>query len=218
MILEIGDWALRQALQDAVRWELHKGGDISLAVNVSIRQIIQPDFAASVLSCLEEYDFPAHHLEIELVERSLSSISGKVPQQLERLHQAGVRVSLDDFGTGQSCLSMLHKLPVDTIKLDRSFILAMEDQPKVLPIIQAIVFMAISLGKRIVAEGIEHVGPVPTLLGMADMSFQGYLLWRPVPAQEVDRLIDSWRAGINLPSAFREGKWPPTRMGEDWAR
>ena len=203
VILDIGTWVLRQALQDAMRWQLHKGDGISVAINVSVRQITGPDFASSVLACLEEFHFPAERLEIELVERSLLAGGGEVPHQLQRLHEAGVRISLDDFGTGQSCLSILHKLPIDTIKLDRSFILAMEDEPKVLPIIQAIVFMATSLGKRIVAEGIEHVGPVPTLLGMADMDFQGYLLSRPIPAHEVDRLIESWRSGIAMPAAFR---------------
>jgi diguanylate cyclase (GGDEF)-like protein len=203
VILEIGAWVLRQALQDAMRWQLHKGNEISVAINVSVRQITQPDFANSVFTCLKEYGFPAERLEIELVERSLLAGSGEVAQQLERLHQAGVRISLDDFGTGQSCLSILHKLPIDTIKLDRSFILAMEDEPKVLPIVRAIALMATSLGKRIVAEGIEHVGPVPTLLEMADMEFQGHLLSRPVPAQEVDRLIDAWRSGIDMPAAFR---------------
>ena len=103
----------------------------------------------------------------------------------------------------RSCLSLLHKLPIDTIKLEHSFIRAMDDEPRVLPIIQAIVFMARSLGKRVIAEGIEHVGPVPALMNMGKMDFQGYLLGRPVPAAEVDQLISTWRSGIAMPAAFR---------------
>ena len=210
VIVEIGAWVLRQALQDAVRWQLHTGEEIRVAVNVSLRQIVQPDFADCVLACLQDYGFPASRLEIELVERSLLSGNPEVTVQLERLHQAGVRISLDDFGTGQSSLSLLHKLPIDTIKLDRSFILAMDDEPKVLPIIQAIAFIATSLGKRIVAEGIEHAGPVPILLRMAEMDFQGYLLSRPISSLELDRLIDNWRSGIAMPTAFRTMDRNPT--------
>ncbi len=206
VILDIGAWTLRRALQDAMRWQLHTGDEICVAINVSERQMIQPDFASSVLACLQEQGFPADRLEIELIERSLLTGNAEVPIQLERLHQAGVRISLDDFGTGQSSLSILHRLPIDTIKLDRSFILAMDDEPKVLPIIQAIAFMATSLGKRIVAEGIEHVGPIPTLLHMAEMDFQGYLLGRPIPSIEADRLIGKWRSGIDMPAAFRNSK------------
>jgi predicted signal transduction protein with EAL and GGDEF domain len=73
----------------------------------------------------------------------------------------------------------------------------------VLPIIQAIVYMARSLGKRVIAEGIEHVGPIPALMNMGKMDFQGYLLSRPVPAEEVDELIETWRAGIEMPEAFQ---------------
>ena len=203
VIIDIGEWVLRQALQDAMRWQLNKGDAISIAVNVSVRQILQPDFADSVLASLEKQGFPPGRLEIELVERSLLAGNAEVLVQLEKLHHAGVRISLDDFGTGQSSLSILHKLPIDTIKLDRSFILAMDTEPTVVPVIQAIAFMATSLGKRIVAEGIEHTGPVPTLLRMAEMDFQGYLLSRPLPAPEVDRMITGWRKGIDMPAAFK---------------
>jgi EAL domain-containing protein (putative c-di-GMP-specific phosphodiesterase class I) len=96
----------------------------------------------------------------------------------------------------------LHKLPLDTIKLDHSFVRAMDDEPRVLPIVQAIVFMARSLGKRVIAEGVEHVGPVPALMSMGEMDFQGYLLSRPVPAAEVDQVIEKWRSGIAMPEAF----------------
>jgi diguanylate cyclase (GGDEF)-like protein len=204
VIVEIGAWALQTALQDAVRWGLDKGEPISIAVNVSVRQLEEPGYAKSVLACLQENAFPPERLEIELIERSLMFSGDKVLQELEQLREAGVRISLDDFGTEQSCLSLLHKLPIDTIKLDSSFIRAMDNEPSVLPIIQAIVSMAHSLGKRIVAEAIEHVGPVPTLLKMGKMDFQGYLLSRPIPAENVHTLIQGWRAGIRMPSAFHK--------------
>jgi diguanylate cyclase (GGDEF)-like protein len=203
VIVQIGAWALRVALQDATRWNLKFGEPLTIGINVSTRQLQEPGYAASVLRCLHDHAFPPERLEIELIERSLMLNENGVLQQLEQLRQAGVRISLDDFGTEQSCLSLLHKLPIDTIKLDHSFIRAMDDEPRVLPIIQAIVYMARSLGKRVIAEGIEHVGPVPALMNMGKMDFQGYLLSRPVPAAEVDQLIDTWRSGIDMPDAFR---------------
>ena len=174
-----------------------------MGINVSTRQLQEPGYAVSVLKCLHDHAFPPERLEIELIERSLMLSEDTILNQLDQLRQAGVRISLDDFGTEQSCLSLLHKLPIDTIKLDHSFIRAMDDEPRVLPIIQAIVYMARSLGKRVIAEGIEHVGPVPALMSMGKMDFQGYLLSRPVPAAEVDQLIQTWRSGIEMPAAFR---------------
>ena len=206
VICDIGNWVLREALENAVRWGLHTGDAVTIAVNVSVAQIKRRDFAHSVLACLAEHSFPPERLELELIERSLMVGGDKVTRQLEQLREAGVRISLDDFGTGQSCLSMLHKLPIDTIKLDRAFIVAMDDEPTVLPIIQAITSMAGSLGKRVVAEGLEHTGPVPTLLKMGAMDFQGYLLSRPLPKHEVDARIATWRSGIEMPLAFQVAK------------
>ena len=203
VIVQIGAWVLRVALQDATRWNLKFGDPMTIGINVSTRQLQQSGYALSVLKCLDDFGFPPERLEIELIERSLMLNENPVLQQLEQLRQAGVRISLDDFGTEQSCLSLLHKLPIDTIKLDHSFIRAMDDEPRVLPIIQAIVYMARSLGKRVIAEGIEHVGPVPALMNMGKMDFQGYLLSRPIPAAEVDELIETWRSGIVMPDAFR---------------
>ena len=204
VIIKIGEWVLRRAVQDAIRWGLNSGEPMVIVVNVSVRQLEQHNFAEMVLSCLREYDFPTDRLEVEITERTFISDGDEVLRQLQRLRELGVRISLDDFGTGQSSLSMLHKLPIDTIKLDRSFIGAVDEDPKVWPIIKAISSMAGSMGKRIVAEGIEHVGPVPTLLKMGTMEFQGYLLSRPVPAEKLDELIQQWRLGIEMPDAFRK--------------
>jgi len=203
VIVNIGHWTLRAALQDATRWNLEVGEPWTIGINVSTRQLQEPGYAVSVLKCLHDHAFPPERLEIELIERSLMLSENTVLEQLEQLRRAGVRIALDDFGTEQSCLNLLHKLPIDTIKLDHCFVRAMDDDPRVHPIIQAIVFMARSLGKRVIAEGIEHVGPVPALINMGKMDFQGYLLGRPVSAVEVDQLILTWRSGIAMPDAFR---------------
>jgi len=203
VIVGIGAWTLRSALQDAARWKLNTGDPIVIAVNVSVRQLEDAGFAKSVLDCLQENNFPPERLELELIERSLMFSGDNVLKQLEQLREAGVRIALDDFGTGQSCLSLLHRLPIDTIKLDRSFIQAMDNEPRVLPIIKAIVAMAHSLGKRVVAEAVEHIGPVPALLQMGAMDFQGYLLSRPIPAEDVHAFLGTLRSGIVMPEVFR---------------
>ncbi len=204
VIFAMGAWSLNRALQDAIGWDLHTGEHMVIVVNVSAREMNEPGFAEGVLATLEQTGFPPKRLELELTERSLVSDSDSAARQLRRLRQAGVRISLDDFGSGPSSLSQLHKLPVDTIKLDRSFIVAMDDEPAVIPIIQAISYMARRLGKRIVAEGIEHVGPVPALLKMGRIEFQGYLLSRPLAFEDVDQKIQTWRKGVVMPLAFRE--------------
>ncbi len=202
-ILPLGRWVLARALEDAMRWGLHDGSSVLLIVNVSMRQVAQPTFAEEVLELLEQSGFPPDRLEIELTERTLVSDCKEVRRQLERLRDAGIRVSLDDFGTGQSSLSLLHRLPIDTIKIDRSFIAAMNTEPSVLPVIQAITYMAQGLGKRIVAEGVETLAPVETLLRMGEMDFQGYLLSRPVSAEQVEQVLPFWRSGLPMPTVFQ---------------
>lgn len=202
VIVDIGTWSLRVALENATRWGLDAGDPVTIGINVSARQLQEPGYATAVLQCLRDNVFPPERLEIELIERSLITSEDTVLQQLEQLREAGVRVALDDFGTEQSCLSLVHKLPIDTIKLDHSFVRAMDYEPKVLPVIRAIVSMARSLGKRVIAEAIEHVGPVPALLEMGEMDFQGYLLSRPLLAEDVDQVIETWRTGIAMPEAF----------------
>ena len=212
VILRMGAWVLNHALQEAKNWQLDIGPGLVLVVNVSAREMNETGFADRVLAALAEHDFPADRLELELTERSLVSDPDNAVQQLQRLRQQGVRVSLDDFGTGQSSLSLLHKLPIDTIKLDRSFILAMDNEPAVLPIIEAITLMARRLGKRVVAEGIEHTGPVPALLQMGRLDFQGYLLSRPLPSHEVAFKIAGWRRGIPMPAGFNLANGSPAEQ------
>ena len=203
VILKLGRWVLERAVADAVRWQLHTGPPVLLVVNVAMRQVIQPEFAEMVLAVLGRAGFPTERLEIELTERTLLAGSDEIRRQLDLVRAAGVRVSLDDFGTGESSLSMLHRLPIDTIKVDRSFIAAMEAEPDILPVIEAITYMAQRLGKRIVAEGVETTGPVPTLLRLGEMDFQGFLLSCPVLAEEVGDALARWRSGLVMEPEFQ---------------
>lgn len=217
-IIPLGRWVIETAMRDAVKWGLHLGPAVLLVVNVAMRQVIEADFVETIFSLLDQTGFPIDRLELELTERTLATDCNEVKERLEGLRTAGVRISLDDFGTGQSSLSLLHRLPIDTIKIDRSFITAMEKEPNVLPVIQAITYMAKSLNKRVVAEGMETTAPIPALLGMGEMDFQGYLLSRPVPAAQILQVLPSWRSGLRMPPDFlasRDRTLQPRELGEN---
>ncbi len=200
IIAPLGLWVLRSALEDAVRWDLHHGPRVLLGVNVAVQQLMQPGFADSVACLLQQTGFPAERLELELTERTIGADSAHVANQLAQLRAIGLRISLDDFGTGHSSLSALHRLPLDTIKIDGAFVRAIETEVTVIPVILAIIYMAQSLGKRVVAEGVETATSITALLRLGLMDFQGYFLSRPVPAVNVEKHLAIWRNGVAIPA------------------
>ena len=202
LILHLGRWVLESALQSAVDWGLHQGPAVLLSVNVAPQQIADPDFAEMVLGIVKTIGFPPSRLELELTERSFGTDSHETLRQVQQLRAAGIRIAIDDFGTGYSALSLLHRLPIDTIKIDRSFVTAMAKEPNVVSIIQAIARMAGSLGKRVVVEGIEKPASLIALFKMGPMDYQGYLFSRPVDAGDLAVALRGWRAGITMPATI----------------
>ncbi len=192
----MGAWVLRQALADAAQWQVGLDEDVRIIVNVSARQIEQPGFADQVALALLHAGMPGDRLELEITERCVLEDMSNAVRQLTSLRSLGIRVSIDDFGTEQSCLNILHKLPLDTLKIDRSFIRVIRSEPEVLRVIAAIVQLARSMGKRIVAEGVESEEEIATLLQMGDMDFQGYAFSRPVAPDNIRERIGGWRLGI----------------------
>ncbi len=197
-ILPLGAWVLRQALEDARQWQLGVRDKARMVVNVSARQIEQPHFAEDVALALAQSGVPATTLELEITERAVITNYGNAIKQLSTLRALGVHISIDDFGTGHSSLSMLHKLPVDTLKIDRSFVKLIESEPDVLHVIETVVCLARSLGKRIVAEGVESERDFQTMLQMGEMDFQGYLFSRPLAADTIQSNLTNWRKGLPL--------------------
>ncbi len=197
-ILPLGAWVLRQALEDARQWQLGVRDKARIVVNVSARQIEQPQFAEEVAMALAQSGVPANTLELEITERTIITNCGNAVKQLSTLRALGVHISINDFGTGHSSLSMLHKLPVDTLKINRSFISLIESEPAVLQVIETVVCLARSLGKRIVAEGVESERDFQTMLEMDEMDFQGYLFSRPLAADAIQSNLTSWRMGLPL--------------------
>ncbi|NJD35524.1 MAG: EAL domain-containing protein [Betaproteobacteria bacterium] len=154
LIVDLGRWVLREACATLARWRLDQIGFV-MAVNVSPRQFRSSGFVAMVKDCLDEFRVPPHQLEIEITEGLLLRNQGEVKLILEELHALGVRLSMDDFGTGYSSLSYLREFPFHTVKIDRSFIHDVSEDPNDRALVVAAVRMAQALGLQIIAEGVE---------------------------------------------------------------
>jgi diguanylate cyclase (GGDEF)-like protein len=196
VIIPVGAWVLRQALRDAFQWGLQTMDGVRMVVNVSARQIEQPDFAGDVVAALRECEMPASCLEIELTERTIARDIAQTMIQLNKLHAEGVRISIDDFGMEHSCLGVLHKLPIDTLKIDRSFVRALHREPAVLPIVETIVSMGKTMLKRIVAEGVETEEDIQALAKLGEMDLQGFYFSRPLSFEVISERLEEWRSGV----------------------
>jgi diguanylate cyclase (GGDEF)-like protein len=194
-IVPLGAWVLQQALRDAVRWQLDQMPGVRIVVNIAARQIEQTEFSAQVLQLLDEFGMAPDSLELEITERTAVSDLHHAGHQLALLRSRGVSISLDDFGIENSSLSVLHRLPFDTVKIDRSFVREIGNEKTILQVIEAIVSLARSMGKRVVAEGVETEQQIAALLQLGEMDFQGYAFSPPVPAEVVALNLDAWRAG-----------------------
>lgn len=176
-ILELGAWVLLSACREAASW----GVDPSLpavSVNVSLRQLVSPQFLGTVMAALTESSLPAGRLEIEVTESVFDQQNAAITlKTLQALHEMGIRIYLDDFGTGYSSLSRLHEFPLDVIKIDRSFVNNIEQHGAT--IIQGAVMIARSFNLRVVAEGVETVSQAKRLSAMGVDLLQGYGLARP---------------------------------------
>jgi diguanylate cyclase (GGDEF)-like protein len=198
-ILGIGKWVLEQACADLAGFRLeHPGQSLWMSVNVSGQQLADPGFVAMVLGTLA-----AHHLEpgslvLELTEHTAVSNTGVANASLEALRSQGVRVALDDFGVGFSSLRYLRELPVDVLKIDRSFVIDTGD--KASSMLSAVVSLAHKLDLEVIAEGIEEPEQLDRLQQLGPLTGQGYLFSRPVPCAEATLLLSS---GLVLPAQRR---------------
>jgi len=192
MIVEIGRWVLQQAVHRLA--ELRASGlaeGLSISVNVSARQVREPAFAEEVLHMLRAADVPPDLLVIELTEHALIDLRLAYPS-LTRLRSAGVSVSLDDFGTGYSSLTQLRTLPVDQIKLDRSFAAALgEGALKQRAVVQSVVTLAKGLSLDLVVEGVETVAERDALIDMGAVKGQGFLYHRPMHWAAARHLLET---------------------------
>ncbi len=193
LILPVGEWVLRAACQQAKKWQASGFPGIRIAVNLSALQFRQPDLAGVILGIFKEYgmDPGLGSLELELTESLLmKNVDGTIAT-LNRLHAMGIHFSIDDFGTGYSSLSYLKRFPIGTLKIDQSFVRDLSSNPDDAAIVSAIIALGHSLGLNVIAEGVETVEQLNFLRKMSCNEMQGYLFSRPVPAEDMTRLLQN---------------------------
>lgn len=191
MIVPLGRWVLRNALQQLASWDgVAPGGEpLSIAVNVSAVQLKTPSLVADVQDALAQTGVSPSRLTLEITESSLVEDSRSVIEVLHALKELGVRLAIDDFGTGYASLSYLQNMPVDILKIDQAFIKSSDDNERGLELLQAIVSIGQTLSLQTVAEGIEQPDQLDVVRSMGCDLAQGYLLGRPLPVSEAERLI-----------------------------
>ncbi|WEF34420.1 EAL domain-containing protein [Pseudoduganella chitinolytica] len=189
LINPLGDWVLRTACARLCQWLGEGLPPLRVAVNVSVRQLLQPDFAATVQGVLAATSLPPHLLELEITESTLMEHAQDTLAALHALRELGVRLSIDDFGTGYSSLSYLKRFPVDIIKIDRSFVRDVPRDADDVAIVTAIIALAHSLRLEVVAEGVETEAQLGFLQALGCDLLQGYLLSAPVPAVQFEALV-----------------------------
>ncbi len=181
-IVAMGEWILREACRQQVSWARSLGRPISIAVNVSPRQLRDLQFAAMVRKVLEQTGIEPQYLELEITESMLMLEGERVNRLLAELRQTGLKVAIDDFGTGHSSLSRLQRLPIDRLKIDRSFVTGLVDRPEDQVIVAMIINMGHLLGHRVLAEGVETEHQRDQLRSMGCDEAQGYLFGHPIEA------------------------------------
>jgi diguanylate cyclase (GGDEF)-like protein len=208
LMLPIGAWVLETACRQAIEWNGGGGNDVRMAVNISPRQFEQQDIIGLVRRSLQETDLPAHLLEIEITESMAIQNPDHTIALLKGLKDLGVRVALDDFGTGYSSLSHLARLPIDTVKIDRSFVMNLEEAREHIVVATSVIALGHRLGLTVVAEGVETHEQAAFLGNESCDLLQGFLFSRPVSAEKCSDLLDgdSTFAGLLEESAVRLAK------------
>jgi diguanylate cyclase (GGDEF)-like protein/PAS domain S-box-containing protein len=178
LIVPIGTWVLGEAVRAARRWQ-DAGRELPVSVNLSSLQLRDARFADTVHAALAEAGLPGRLLEVEITERMLMDDTDAVRATLAQLHALGVRVAIDDFGTGYSSLGALNQLPIDRIKIDRSFVRGLPQHAGNAAIARAIVMLAASLGREVIAEGVENEAQRECLVALGCPQLQGLLFGAP---------------------------------------
>ena len=184
LIIELGDWVLRTAIETAAHWHHGDWPDVKIAINVSARQLLDQRFVERIQFLLREFRLPPRCIELELTESVLQTGAATI-HSLRLLRSLDIAIALDDFGTGYSSLASLEQLPLSRIKLDRTLIAGIDTNPRSAAIAAALIRLCDDLGIEVTAEGVERDSQFGCLCGNRGMYLQGYLISRPVAQGEV---------------------------------
>ncbi|MBI4587238.1 MAG: EAL domain-containing protein [Candidatus Rokubacteria bacterium] len=201
LIIPIGEWVLRQACAQNKAWQAAGLPPLRVAVNLSARQFRQKTLADTVAQVLNATGLDPKYLELELTESLLMENTQASSTMLAALKAMGLQISIDDFGTGYSSLSYLKRFPIDSLKIDRSFVSDVTTDPDDAAIVIAIIALAHSLRLKVIAEGVETKEQLALLRAQNCHAAQGHLFCRPLPSEAFAQLLRQWRQkrwGIKL--------------------
>ncbi|MDR7074097.1 bifunctional diguanylate cyclase/phosphodiesterase [Fictibacillus barbaricus] len=190
LIIPIGEWVLKNACLQGAVWHKKGFSELTISVNISVRQLLDESFIDRVEAILSEAEFPPSLLELEITESTTMESMEETLPVLHRLREKGMKISIDDFGTGYSSLTYLRKLPVDTLKIDKMFIDDILTDSKSGAIVKTIIDMGQNLGFHVIAEGIESAEQVDSLLENGCLCGQGYYLYKPHKADEIENHLE----------------------------
>ncbi len=198
-IIPIGQWVLEEACQQMRKWQAARSEELPLqiSVNLSGKQLAQDNLVEQITDTLKRTGIAAHQIKLEITESVVMENVEAASATLNQLRALGLPISMDDFGTGYSSLSYLHRLPIDTLKIDRSFVTRIVESHEKADIIRAIVVLAANLGLSVIAEGVETPEQLERLQKLECGNGQGYLFAKPLGAAEAGRLVEQlqqWRA------------------------
>ncbi|RKZ91274.1 MAG: hypothetical protein DRQ43_10280, partial [Gammaproteobacteria bacterium] len=189
LIIPIGDWVIQQACRQVKDFLSQGLTDCRVAVNLSSKQLLNDDVVQNVFAALEEFKVPPRLLELEVTETALIDNINVAAETLKRLNSRGIKIAIDDFGTGYSSLNYLKNLPINSLKIDRSFVKDICDDSDDKQMVKTLIAMAHSLDLLVVAEGVEEIEQLDLLNEYGCDEMQGYLLSKPVEADKLVELI-----------------------------
>jgi EAL domain-containing protein (putative c-di-GMP-specific phosphodiesterase class I) len=201
LILPLGEWVLFEAGRQARSWRDRHGRGVAVSVNLSARQLVRPDLTSRVATMLERTGCDPADLCLEITEGTLLVDMSAAVRHLTELRSLGVRISIDDFGTGYSSLAYLRTLPLDELKIDRSFVTPVADDPSAAAIVASVVSLGHAIGLQVVAEGVETAAQLTALADLGCDLAQGYYLARPAPADQITSVLRRPKPGTRTLTA-----------------
>jgi diguanylate cyclase (GGDEF)-like protein len=204
LVVQVGEWVIRQAAQDCREWKRAGLPPVRVAVNIAPSQLRHPDFESGFTAAVMPWATPEWGLDIEITEGVLQDDSVAEIAVLKRLRETGTRIAIDDFGTGYSSLSRLATLPIDTLKIDRSFVRQSFDSASGTALVNTIIDLARAFNMTTVAEGVEKAEELALLKDMGCDQSQGFLHSRAVPKEEFATMLRNGQGPMILPAAYAE--------------
>jgi diguanylate cyclase (GGDEF)-like protein/PAS domain S-box-containing protein len=189
LIIDIGYWVFKTACAELSRWRTAGLPEIRMSINISARQLMEDNIVRNIISIMKDYDVPGSCIELEITENAIMDDMDSIIRKLQELSSHDITIAIDDFGTGYSSLSYLHKLPIHTLKIDRTFLKESRINKGDNTIINTIVAMAKGLSLNVIAEGVESQAQLEYLRAIECSEAQGFLFGKPLPSEIISQLL-----------------------------